>query len=424
MTTAIIVFICIYILIVLGTVPRTVAALAGAAIMLGMGIIGPADALKAIDFDTVGLLAGMMIIVGITRTSGIFECLAIKAAKVARGEPVRILSALSLITAVLSAFLDNVTTVMLILPVTFAIAGRLRITPVPFLMAIIISSNIGGTATLVGDPPNIMISGFTGLGFMDFLTNLTPAVIVIYIITVVIMKYIFREQMITFPSLKDRVIRLKASEQITNKVLLYKCLFVLIITVAGFVFHQYTKLEPAFIAVVGAALLAMITRNSPVNALKYVEWSVILFFIGLFVIVGALDKSGVIERLAVAYLDITGGNVFYTAITILWFSAIFSAFIDNIPLVASMIPLIIDLGNLGGINDLTFFWWSLSLGSCLGGNGTIIGASANVVVIGMAEKRGIHISFVNFMKTAFPLMLLSIVISTVYLAFWYFIKAC
>lgn len=421
MSLAVMVFICTYVLIVFGMIPRTVAAFAGAVTMLALGILNPVEVFQALDFDTVGLLVGMMIIVGITRTTGVFEFLAIKAAKHARGDPVRILTALCLITAVLSAFLDNVTTVMLIIPVTFAISGKLKISPVPFLIAIIISSNIGGTATLVGDPPNIMISGFTGLGFGDFVANLAPVVVIIYIVSVYCIKIIFKHQMITFPVFKERIMRLHATGEIKDGVLLCKCLAVLFFTILGFVLHQYIKLEPALIAVAGAGFLILITGKSLISSMKLVEWSVIIFFISLFVMVGALDKIGVFEGLARTCLEITGGNILLTVLIILWLSAISSAFIDNIPFVAAMIPLIQDIGRLGGLNDLTFLWWSLSLGSCLGGNGTAIGASANIVVIGMAEKRGIHISFLYFMKVAFPLMLLSIVISTVYLLFWHYL---
>ena len=419
MLTAIIVFICTYIFIILGVINRTVVAFVGSMAMLLLGAINPEEAFRAIDFDTVGLLVGMMIIVGITRSTGVFEFLAIKAAQKVKGEPIRILSALCLITAVFSAFLDNVTTVMLIIPVTFAIARQLKISPIPFLMAIIITSNIGGTATLVGDPPNIMISGFTGLGFMDFLSNLAPVVLVIYIVTVSIIKFIFKHQMLTSPAHKERILRLKATDEIKDGVLLFKCLFVILLTVMGFILHQQIKLEPAFIAIVGAGFLLLITRNSLLKSLMYVEWSVIIFFVSLFVMVGALDKIGVFERLARMSLDITGGSILSASLIILWLSAISSAFVDNIPFVAAMIPIIQDMGRLGGINDITFLWWSLSLGSCLGGNGTAIGASANVVVISMAEKRGIHISFIDYMKFAFPLMILSIVISTGYLFFWY-----
>lgn len=422
MFIVIVVFACTYFLIVFGLIHRTVAALAGALTMLAIGAIRPVEAFWAVDFDTLGLLTGMMIIVGITRTTGVFEYLAVKAAKIARGEPVGILAALCLITAVLSAFLDNVTTVMLIIPITFAIARRLEVNPVPYLMAIIIASNIGGAATMVGDPPNIMISGFTGLGFMDFVTNLAPAAVVVYIVTVSVMKSVFSPRIKTIPALKGRIRRLKAEDQLKDRVLLGQCSAVVIFTVLGFVLHRQIDLEPAFIAVVGAVVLLLITNHGLLDALRNVEWSVIIFFASLFVMVGALDKTGVFERLAGECLEITGGDILLAAMLILWVSAIASALIDNIPFVAAMIPLIHDMGRLGGFDDLTLLWWSLSLGSCFGGNGTAIGASANVVVIGLAEKSGVHISYLNYLKIGFPLMILSIVISTVYLLFWYYLN--
>ena len=421
MSIAIMIFICIYILIIFGLVHRTAAALAGALLMLALGVIEPAQAFNAVDFDTVGLLTGMMIIVGITRRTGLFEFLAIKAAQGVNGEPIKILASLCLITAVFSAFLDNVTTVMLIIPVTFAIAQQLRISPVPFLMAIIMASNIGGTATLVGDPPNIMISGFTGLGFMDFVFNLLPAVLVIYVVIISIIKLIYKSQITTFPRLQMRLMSLNAADELNDRSLLRKCLAVIFTTVLGFILHQQIRLEPALIAMVGACILLLISKSSLIGSLKYVEWSVMVFFISLFIMVGAMEQIGLFEKLARIGLNITGGNILPTALIILWLSAVLSAFVDNIPFVAAMIPLIQDMGRLGGIHDLNFLWWALSLGSCLGGNGTAIGASANVVVIGIAEKRGIHISFIDFLKVAFPLMILSIVISTGYLLGWYYI---
>lgn len=413
------VFLITYAVIVSEKIHRTVAALVGAALVVITGIIVPEKAVHAIDFNTIGLLVGMMIIVGITRLTGVFEYLAVKAAKRAQGEPLKIIAALSLITAVLSALLDNVTTVLLIVPVTFAIARQLEINPLPFLIAEIIASNIGGTATLIGDPPNIMIGSATGLGFMDFVFNLTPVVVVIYILSIFLIRIIYRDQMVARAELQVGIMELNERDEIKDPALLRKCLAVLSLTVLGFVLHQYVHLESSVIALSGASLLLLITGEDPEHSLQVVEWPVIFFFIGLFVVVGALEEVGVIEAVARWALDVTGGNVLPTGLLILWLSAIASAFVDNIPFVATMIPLIQDMGRLGGITDLNFLWWSLSLGACLGGNGTIIGASANVVVVGMAEKRDTYISFIGFMKVAFPLMLMSIVISMGYLFYWY-----
>ncbi|MDF9408667.1 MAG: Inner membrane protein YbiR [Pelotomaculum sp. PtaB.Bin013] len=415
------VFLITYAVIVSEKIHRTVVALVGACLMALTKILGLEQVIEAIDFNTIGLLVGMMIIVGITKQTGIFEYLAIKAAKGSKGEPLKIIAALSLITAVLSAFLDNVTTVLLIVPVTFAIAKQLELNPLPFLIAEIISSNIGGTATLIGDPPNIMIGSATGLGFMDFVFNLTPVIVVIYILTIFFIQIIYRKQLVARPELQSVIMEIDEKDEIKDAKLLHKCLVVLFLTVLGFVLHQYVHLESSVIALSGASLLLLVTRSDPEHSLHAVEWPVIFFFVGLFVVVGALEEVGVIEAMAKWSLEVTGGNMVPTSMLILWLSAIASAFVDNIPFVATMIPLIQDMGRLGGIADLNLLWWSLSLGACLGGNGTAIGASANVVVIGIAEKRGLLISFINYMKIAFPLMLMSIVVSTGYLLLWHLV---
>ena len=416
------VFLLTYAIIVSEKIHRTIAAFLGAALVVITGILSPEKAVHAIDFNTIGLLVGMMIIVGITRQTGVFEYMAIKAAKSSKGEPLRIIAALSLVTAVLSAFLDNVTTVLLIVPVTFAIANQLKLSPLPFLIAEIISSNIGGTATLIGDPPNIMIGSATGLGFMDFVFNLAPVIVLVYVLTIFFIQMIYRKQLVAKPEQQEIIMKLNEKDEIKDSALLRKCLAVLTLTVLGFILHQYVHLESSVIALSGASLLLLVTREDPEHSLHAVEWAVIFFFIGLFVVVGALEEVGVIEAVAKWSLAVTGGNMVPTAMLILWLSAIASAFVDNIPFVATMIPLIQDMGRLGGIADLNFLWWALSLGACLGGNGTAIGASANVVVIGMAEKRGQHISFIGYMKIAFPLMLMSIAVSTAYLLLWYYFQ--
>ncbi|GBF33030.1 Na+/H+ antiporter NhaD type [Desulfocucumis palustris] len=414
------VFIAAYAIIVSEKIHRTVVALVGAGLMALTKILNPEQAVEAIDFNTIGLLVGMMIIVGITRQTGVFEYLAIKAAKRSQGQPLKIMAALALVTAVLSAFLDNVTTVLLIVPVTFAIANKLQVNPIPFLIVEIISSNVGGTATLIGDPPNIMIGSATKLGFLDFMINLTPVIAVIYVLTIFFLKIIYRKQLVTSPELQKSIMELDEKDEIKDSALLRKCLIVLTLTIAGFMLHQFVHLESSVIALSGASLLLLLSRDDPEHALHAVEWPVIFFFVGLFVLVGALEHVGVIEQIAQVSLEITGGQLVPAAMLILWISAIASAFIDNIPFVATMIPLIQDMGRLGGIENLNLLWWSLSLGACLGGNGTIIGASANVVVIGMAEKRGVPISFLGFMKVAFPLMIMSIILSTGYMLLWHF----
>ncbi|MEG6521662.1 ArsB/NhaD family transporter [Desulfotomaculum sp. 1211_IL3151] len=413
------IFLFTYAIIISEKIHRAVIALLGAMVVIVGGILHQEKAVEAIDFNTIGLLVGMMIIVGIARNSGLFEYLAVKAAKSSKGEPLAILVSLSVITALLSALLDNVTTVLLIVPVTFSIANALEINPSPILFAEVLASNIGGTSTLIGDPPNIMIGSATGLGFMDFVVNLAPIIIVIMVVTVFLLRIIFRKQMVVREELKQNIMAMNPQDEIKDVVLLKKSLFVIAITIGGFLLHQYVHLESATIALAGAALLLLISGAEPEHALAAVEWPVIFFFAGLFILVGSLEEVGIIEWIAKEALKLTGGELLPTGMLILWLSAIASAFVDNIPFVATMIPLIQDMGRLGGMTDLNPLWWSLSLGACLGGNGTIIGASANVVVAGMAEKRGVKWTFVGFMKLAFPLMLVSIVISTVYLYFFY-----
>ena len=415
------VFLICYAIIISEKIHRTVVALLGGMLVIIGGVINQEQAIEAIDFNTIGLLVGMMVIVGIARNSGLFEYLAVRAAKQSKGDPVKIMISLTLITALLSALLDNVTTVLLIVPITFSIAKSLEISPMPILFAEVLASNIGGTSTLIGDPPNIMIGSATGLGFMDFVVNLAPVIVVILLVTVYLLKLIYRKQLVTRSELKANIMRMDPNSEIKDSVLLKKSLSIIGLVIFGFFIHQYVHLESATIALTGAALLLLITRDDPEHALGAVEWPVLFFFAGLFILVGALEHVGVIEWVALAGLKLTGGELLPTGMLILWLSAIASAFVDNIPFVATMIPLIEDMGRLGGIADLNPLWWSLSLGACLGGNGTIIGASANVVVAGMAEKQGFHWTFVGFMKVAFHLMIVSILISTVYLYFFYLI---
>ena len=416
-TVAVVIFIVAYALIISEKVHRTIVGIVGAMLMIIFGIVSQETAIHHIDFNTLGLLMGMMIIVNITSETGLFNFLAIWSAKKVKAEPIKLLVALSLLTATCSALLDNVTTVLLTVPITFNIASQLKVDVKPFLMAQIISSNIGGTATLVGDPPNIMIGSAVGLSFMDFIFNLTLPAIIIFLVTVIIMVAMYGSKLRTHKELQDKVMRLNEKSQITDPVLLKKCLAVLAVTMSLFVLHNTLHLETATAALSGAGLLLLLTYTHDeamiAKVLSKIEWLAIFFFAGLFVLVGALVEMGVIKAMAAAALDATGGNVTAVALLILWMSAIASAFIDNIPFVATLIPLIKDMGAMG-LANLEPMWWSLALGACLGGNGTLIGASANVVVASMAAQRGRPISFIDFMKTAFPLMILSIIISTVY----------
>lgn len=419
---AIIIFIVSYGLIITERVHRTIVGIVGAMLMILCGILSQDAAIGHIDFNTLGLLMGMMIIVNITSETGLFSFLAIWAAKKVKAEPMALLIALSLLTMVCSGLLDNVTTVLLTVPITFSITSQLKVNVKPFLIAQILASNIGGTATLVGDPPNIMIGSAVGLDFMSFIYNLTGISVLIYIATIALLVLIYRKDLHTTPELQAEIMKHDPKKQIKNPALLRKCLFVLAITVSLFVLHSVLHLETATAALSGAGLLLFIsyTRDEGMisKVLSKVEWTAIFFFAGLFVLVGALVETGVIKALATEAMKITQGNVTSTAMLILWMSAIASAFVDNIPFVATMIPLIKDMGALG-LTNLDPLWWSLALGACLGGNGTLIGASANVIVASMAAQRGQQISFIGFMKIAFPLMLMSIVMSSVYVYFRY-----
>ena len=416
-TVAVIIFVVAYALIISEKVHRTIVALMGAVLMIGFGILSQEVAIHHIDFNTLGLLIGMMTIVNITAETGLFNFLAIWSAQKVKADPMKLLLALSLLTAVCSALLDNVTTVLLTVPVTFSITSQLKVDVKPFLMAQILSSNIGGTATLVGDPPNIMIGSAVGLSFMDFIMNLTLPAIIIFIITVFILEWLYGKSLHTTPELQAQVMKLDPYKQIRDKVLVKKCLIVLSLTMLLFVMHSALGLESATAALAGASLLLLVTfhRDEEMIAkvLSKVEWVAIFFFAGLFILVGGLVETGVIKMLAEEAIKITQGSVEGTAILIIWMSAIASAFVDNIPFVATMIPLIKDMGAMG-LSNLEPMWWSLALGACLGGNGTLIGASANVVVSSMAAQHGKQISFIGFMKVAFPCMILSVIISTIY----------
>ncbi len=409
------VFLVTYAFIVTEKIHRTIVAMTGGILMVLLGIVGQEKALEHIDFNTIGLLTGMMIIVAITAETGLFNFIAIWAAKKVKGSPLKILIVLGVITAVGSAFLDNVTTVLLMVPVTFSITRQLQVNPIPFLITEIIASNVGGTSTLIGDPPNIMIgSAVKELSFMDFINNLTAISFFILFVNIVILAFLYRKQLHTSEELKANLMDLDEKEEIVDKKLLMKSLITLFLTILGFFLHQLLNLESATVALAGAFLLLLLTGEKYLDkAFHKVEWTTIFFFIGLFVLVSGLIETGIISKLAEYSITLTGGDVKSTAILILWVSAIASAFIDNIPFVATMIPMIQEMGSLG-ITNLDPLWWSLSLGADLGGNGTLVGASANVIVAGLAAKEGYSISFGKFLLVAFPLMILSILISTAY----------
>ena len=414
---AIVIFVAAYALIISEKVHRTIVGLFGAMLMILFGILDQETAVHHIDFNTLGLLMGMMIIVNITSETGLFNFLAIWAAQKVKARPIALLVVLSSITMICSALLDNVTTVLLTVPITFSITSQLKVDVMPYLISQILASNIGGTATLIGDPPNIMIGSAVGLDFMAFVQNLTLISIIIFILVQLILIALYHKELHTQPELQDKIMRLPADAQITDHALLHKCLAVIFLTITFFVLHGSLGLESATVALSGAALLLLLTATRDeekiAKVLSKIEWPAIFFFGGLFILVGALVETGVIRMLAAEAIKATGGNVEATAILILWMSAIASAFIDNIPFVATLIPLIQDMGQMG-LTNLDPMWWSLALGACLGGNGTLIGASANVVVASMSAQRGRPISFLGFMKIAFPVMIFTIIISNIY----------
>lgn len=437
LTVALVIFGVCYLAIVTERWHKTIVALFGAALMISLGVLTQEEAFHSrefgVDYNVIFLLIGMMVIVNITRKTGLFEFLAIWSAKQAGARPFRLLVLLSVITAGLSALLDNVTTVLLMAPVTLEITRRLQLDPVPFLVNEALASNIGGTATLVGDPPNIMIASKAALGFIDFLFVLAPVVMAILAVYLVGLWIAFGRRMTVSERLQAAVMELDEHEAIRHPAMLRRCLWMLGLTTAGFCMHGVLHLEPATVALLGASLFMLIgnveadvSGERELDYLMQVEWKTIFFFIGLFILVGALVKVGAIGYLADRVVQLARGNVAATTFAILWGSAVLSALLDNIPYVAAMNPLIVDLARsfhpeihdyatLVHHPDIMPFWWALALGACLGGNGTLIGASANVVIVDYARRAGHPISFVRFMMFGLPVMVGSVAISAVYL---------
>lgn len=424
MIVAIIVFSIVYLLIASERVNRVAAALAGAGVVLAVGVVGSHDAFfsaeTGIDWNVVFLLFGMMVIVGVLRQTGVFEYVAIWAAKLARGRPFRVMALLCVITAVASAGLDNVTTVLLVAPVTVLVCERIGVRPVPFLIAEALASNIGGTATLVGDPPNLIVASRSGLTFSDFLVNLGPIVIVMLVVFIGLSRVLFRKDFAADPAQVAQVMELDEREAIQDRALLVRSLAVLALVLAGFTLHGVLHLEPSVVALLGAGLLVAISGLPARSYLVEVEWETLLFFAGLFILVGSLVKTGVIDHLASALVTATGDSVQGAMMLLLWGSAALSAIIDNIPFVATMTPVVDQLvsgtGPFAGQNGL---WWALVLGADLGGNATAIGASANVVVTGISKRNGHPISFWEFTRYGSVVALVTLVIATPYLLLRY-----
>ena len=425
------IFVIAYALIASEKIHRTVVALAGAAAVLALRLVEQHVAFgtghAGIDWNVVFLLLGMMIIVTITRRTGVFQWLAIKSAKAARGEPVRVLILLSAVTALLSAFLDNVTTVLFMAPVTLLIADGLGIKPMPLLIAQILASNIGGTATLIGDPPNIMIGSAADLGFLSFIKHLMPVTLVIFAVFVPMCLWLFRGELKAPPDVHERMAEFDESGAITDPSLCKRCIAVLLLTFVGFFAHEALHLRPATIAMAGAALLLLLVKMEINELLHEIEWATLLFFVGLFIMVGGLIETGIIGEIArwlIARAKESPGGM---AIALLWISAVASGVIDNIPFVATVNPMLVELARGFADNpeqlaaahlqtkEMMPFWWSLALGACLGGNLTLIGASANVVVAGIAERNGHPIGFVRYLKYGIPITFMTIMVSHVYI---------
>jgi anion transporter len=413
---AIALFIISYAVIITEKMHKTIIALIGASFLIIFGVLNQDEAIKYIDFNTVGLLVGMMILVSIIKRTGLFEYIGIKLAKVSKGSPTRLLALFMVVTAVLSAFLDNVTTIIVLIPITISICKLFELKPIPFVIAEIFASNVGGTATLIGDPPNILIGSATHLSFMDFIVHLAPIAIISLIVSIVLFTLIFRKDLRQGSSQID-LSKLDLKDTIKDKKLLFKSISVTSLVIVGFLLHGALHIPTATIAITGAAILLIISKIDIEEALDDVEWTTIFFFVGLFILVGGLEETGVLEYLAYKIFTFTGGNLLLTGLSILWVSAIFSAFIDNIPFVATMIPMIKTFGELSGASNIDFLWWCLALGACFGGNGTIIGASANVMGIDLLKKHGHDISFKHFFKVAFPLTIVTIVLATIYARF-------
>lgn len=410
---AVAVFLVVILLIISERVHRTAAAMGGAVVLILTGVMSADKALSYIDFNTIGVLVGMMIFVAVVRQSGMFEYIAIRAAKAVHGDPWKIMVAFVLITAVLSGILDNVTTVLLVGPMSIAIARMLKVDPVPFLMGQILASNVGGTATLIGDPPNIMIGSAAHLSFVDFLDNTGFTVLFILCVLILMMKIFYKNKIELDTVDTSEIEKLDPSKSITNPVLMKKAIVVLVLVIIGFIFHDKLGIESSVVALTAAAVMLIIGREDVDHAIQDVEWTTILFFMSLFVVVGGLTETGIIKELASKLISATDRHPIVTMLVLLWASALLSSILDNIPFVATLIPLILAMQADG--MDVTSFWWAISLGACLGGNGTMIGASANVVLSDISTKHGYPITFKSYLKVGMPFMLLSVAISTVFL---------
>ena len=414
---SVMIFVAVMVVIITEKVHRAVCAVGGAVLLLILGILDIPEGVGYIDANTIGLLVGMMLFVGVVKNSGMFEYLAVKSAKVAKGDPWKMMVLFMIITAVFSALLDNVTTVLLVGPMMLAICKEMDLDPVPFIMTAIMASNVGGTGTLIGDPPNIMIGSATGLTFGDFLLNDGVIIVIVMVATVYFFKFIYGKKLSATPEAMERVMHMDEKLMIKDAVLLKKAVVMILLIVAGFALHGVLHLESSMIALAGATIMLIIGKQDVEKVVLDVEWPTIIFFTALFICVGGMEHTGVIDAMADFIMKFTDGKPVMTMMIILWVSAILSSTLDNIPFVATMIPLIQAMGESG--MDTMPLWWALSLGACLGGNGTLIGASANVVLTGISAKNGHPITYIEFLKIGFPTMILSLILCTVYMLIRY-----
>jgi len=405
---AITVFVVALALIASERVDRTKVALLGATLVVLAGTIDQEEAIGAVDFNTIGLLVGMMLMVRVTETTGVYTWLAIRAGQISGGRPLPLVVALAVITAVLSAFLDNVTTILLVVPITFLLADALDIDPRPLVIIEIIASNIGGTATLIGDPPNILIAGHTGLSFGAFITNLAPIVLIVLLVVIPGLYLAFRSRLQILPAARERVAALDAGKSIEDPAEARRTVPILVLTILVFFVHKPLHLEPATVALAGAAVMLLVSRQSLHDSISSIEWLTLFFLIGLFVMVGALEHTGALEEVAHGIANVTGGERVPELLGILWTSAIGSGLVDNIPFTAAMIPVVDSLGNDPA------YWWALALGACFGGNATIVAAACNVAASGMAARAGHPIGFLYFLRYGLPATAVSLLLATAY----------
>jgi len=415
MLLAILIFVVALAIIASERVDRTKIALLGASLALLTQTLDQEAAIEAIDFNTIGLLVGMMIMVRLTETTGVYTWLAIKAGQLSKGRPPAVMLALTVTTAVLSAFLDNVTTILLIVPITFLLADALDIDPIPLIIAEIFASNIGGTATLIGDPPNILIAGHTGLSFGAFIVNLAPIVILTSAVVLPALYLVFRSRLQIAPEARDRMMELDASRSIDEPEEAKRTVPILVGAILVFFFHKALHIEPATVALAGASLMLLVSRQSMQETIAAIEWPTLFFLIGLFVMVGSLEETGALGEVADGIASVTGGDRTAELLGIQWTAAIGSGLVDNIPFTAAMIPVVDQLG--GGSDDA--YWWALALGACFGGNLTIVAAAANVAASGMSVRAGYPIGFLDFLKYGAPVTLVSLILSTAYIMLRY-----